>query len=249
MTTPAPAAVPAAAAGYPQWEVLFLNQLGAPLTATNFQALSFWAQSEGTTGSNNPLAISGIHPGSTTCLAQCGSSSPVMAYDTMANGVAANVAFLQGSYYDGVRAAFINDSGLAAIWASINQSPWCAGCQSGKYPNAIYSHLSDTSAAAAEAAQAAAAALTTNANAAAADATLTGVNLDPRQLIPGYQAASTVSGLIQDITRASFWKRVGMGVLGVTLFGVGLVVFFEGTDTGQKITSEAVQGAALAAVA
>ena len=73
--------------------------------------------------------------------------------------------------------------------------------------------------------------------------------LDPLGVGSAVGSVTTVSGLIQDITSASFWKRVGMGVLGVALFGVGLVVFFEGTDTGQKITSEAVQGAALAAVA
>lgn len=73
--------------------------------------------------------------------------------------------------------------------------------------------------------------------------------LDPLGVGSAVGGVNTVGGLIQDITSASFWKRVGMGALGVALFGVGLLVFFEGTDTGQRITSDLEKGAALAAVA
>lgn len=128
-------------ASYPDWEYQFLQQLGAPASVENLNALNYWAQSEGTTGSNNPLAISGVHPGATTCIAQCGSSSPIMAYDSIASGVAANVAFLQNNNYGAVVSAFVHDQGMAAIWSAINNSGWCRGCQDGHYPSVLYGAL------------------------------------------------------------------------------------------------------------
>jgi hypothetical protein len=55
--------------------------------------------------------------------------------------------------------------------------------------------------------------------------------------------------LIGDVTNATFWERVGTGALGIFLVIFGTALFFEGSKTGQKITSDAVQGAATAAVA
>lgn len=228
---------------YPQWETDFLNGLGAPLTSPNYQALTLWASSEGTTGSNNPLAISGHHPGSTHCIAQCGSSSEIMAYDTMANGVAANVAFLQGSYYVGVVSAFQKNAGLNAIWAAVNQSPWCTGCQGGKYPIAIYNAIPNPTGAVGQALAGVQAGVDAVGGAAG---TVAGAVVNA---IPGVSTVSSVGGLIKDVTSPDFWKRIGMGAFGVGLFVVGMVVFFEGTDTGQKVTSSAVSGAAMAAVA
>ena len=56
----------------------------------------------------------------------------------MSDGVNANVNFLYGSYYDGVRAAFRADAGLMGVWRAINQSKWCSGCQHGLYPVFLY---------------------------------------------------------------------------------------------------------------
>lgn len=104
-------------------------------------ACSLWAASEGTLSHNNPFAVSGHFPGATTCLAQCGTASEVMAYDTIDHGVAATVSFINGSFYANVRAAFQHDTGLQAIWQAINISPWCAGCQGGKYPIHLYNAI------------------------------------------------------------------------------------------------------------
>lgn len=125
-------------AGYKgTWVDQLLQAIGAPTTDSNRAALRLWAASEGTATSNNPLAISGSNAGATQCIAQCGTNSPVYAYSSMNAGVAATAKFLQGSYYTVVRSAFQNDAGLGAIWASINTSPWCSGCEGGFYPVAL----------------------------------------------------------------------------------------------------------------
>lgn len=136
-------ATSADAANYPQWEIDLLTAIGAPLTPTNLNALNYWGQSEGTAGSNNPLAVSGKFPNATKCLAQCGTGSPVYAYATEADGVAANASFLTGNggAYKNVVQAFVKNQGLQAIWAAVNGSGWCKGCQSGKYPSVLYGAL------------------------------------------------------------------------------------------------------------
>lgn len=121
------------------WETQLLVGLHAPVTATNIAALDVWADSEGVLEHNNPLASSGVHFGATHCIAQCvHNGSPVYAYIDMTDGVAANVGFLYGSNYDGVRAAFQASAGLMGVWRAINRSRWCSGCQSGLYPIDLY---------------------------------------------------------------------------------------------------------------
>jgi hypothetical protein len=120
-------------ATFPQWEYDLLKALGAPASQNNLTALNLWAQSEGSV-TNNPLATSGKGAGATTCVAQCGSSSPIYEYATEADGVAQMAGFLKGSYYTAVVRAFAQDAGLAAIYQAINSSGWCKGCQNGQYP-------------------------------------------------------------------------------------------------------------------
>lgn len=126
----------------PTWESMELAGLHAPVTAANVATLDVWAQSEGVIQANNPLASSGQHAGATHCIAQCvpvhGVYSPVYAYDSITDGVTANVNFLYGSNYNAVRAAFRANAGMMAIWRAINQSKWCSGCQGGLYPVYLY---------------------------------------------------------------------------------------------------------------
>lgn len=142
-----PIANPSPGAG--DWRVGLLNALGAPVTDGNLKALAYWHQSEGTAAAtNNPLAISDganryPHAG---CLAQCGGSSPIYAFPDQATGVAATAHFLQGSYYTRVVEAFKSNAGMGAIFAAINASPWCAGCQSGHYPVALYNAVGNPNA-------------------------------------------------------------------------------------------------------
>lgn len=123
------------------WKAGLLQAMGAPVTPANLKALELWHTSEGTNPSTyNWLAIS---DGANrwphgACLAQCGSSSPIYAFPSQAVGVQATAAFLRGSYYTAVVDAFRNNAGLAGIFQAINASPWCRGCQSGRYPNALY---------------------------------------------------------------------------------------------------------------
>lgn len=123
-------------ATFPQWEYDLLKALGAPPSQNNLTALNLWAQSEGSV-TNNPLATSGKGAGATTCVAQCGSTSPIYEYDTEADGVAHMAGFLKGSYYSAIVRAFAQDAGIAAIFQAINSSPWCKGCQNGQYPVAL----------------------------------------------------------------------------------------------------------------
>ena len=124
------------------WEAMELAGLHAPYTPSNVATLDVWAQSEGVIQANNPLASSGLHAGATHCIAQCvpvhGIYSPVYAYDSMTDGVTANVNFLYGSNYNAVRAAFRANAGMMAIWRTINASKWCSGCQGGLYPVYLY---------------------------------------------------------------------------------------------------------------
>lgn len=116
------------------WVDQVLIALGAPTTDSNRAALRAWAASEGTLASNNPLAFSGQYPGATTCLAQCGSSSPVFAYQSSQQGAANTADFLLKNNYAGIINAFRSDAGLDAIYGAINGSSWCKGCQGGHYP-------------------------------------------------------------------------------------------------------------------
>jgi hypothetical protein len=114
-----------------------LAALGAPKSASNLQALNYWAQSEGNV-INNPLATSGQGAGATTCVAQCGSSSPIYEYATEAQGVAQMARFMGGSNSAGIVHALQQDAGLAGVYQAINGSKWCAGCQNGHYPVQLY---------------------------------------------------------------------------------------------------------------
>lgn len=121
---------------FPDWESQLLQCLGAPGSVNNLTALNLWAQSEGNVV-NNALATSGKGTGASTCVAQCGSSSPIYEYDNVSDGVAQMCQFLKGSYYTGIVHALQQDLGLSAIYSAINSSPWCKGCQNGKYPEAL----------------------------------------------------------------------------------------------------------------
>ena len=111
--------------------------IGAPINDITYAAISFWADSEGMPpGEHNPLA---------TTLNCCGgvnvNSDGVKSYPTVQDGAHATAATLHGIDYTAIVSAFQagNDSGK--IWEAINRSPWCSGCQHGKYPIVLYDHL------------------------------------------------------------------------------------------------------------
>jgi hypothetical protein len=63
--------------------------------------------------------------------------------------------------------------------------------------------------------------------------------------------ATDLDQILSDLLSPAWWLRVGMGALGVVLFGVGLVGFISTTGPGQKATSDlgtAAKDAGVAAV-
>lgn len=113
---------------FPAWEYALLRQLRAPYTHTNLIALNYWAASEGTPPSQN------------NWLALADSSSHITTHATMDQGVQATASQLQSPNYGypEIVAALRAGNSLPAIWGAINASGWCSGCQSGRYPTALY---------------------------------------------------------------------------------------------------------------
>jgi hypothetical protein len=58
---------------------------------------------------------------------------------------------------------------------------------------------------------------------------------------------SSITTLTGDLTSATWWHRIGIGVLGVALVGTGLLVFFAGSKTGQKTATDVAEVAPLLA--
>jgi hypothetical protein len=117
--------------------VSLLHAMGAPANNRTIGAMQYWAASEGMNPAyNNPLATTEPGYGGYTV-----NNVGVRAYPTEADGVAATWATLQNGYYNGVVAAFRRDAPWAQIWQAINQTPWCGGCQNGRYPVALYDAL------------------------------------------------------------------------------------------------------------
>jgi len=119
------------------WRILLLDALGAPSTPVNLDALALWAQSEGTpAGWYNWLATTEPGYGGRDV-----NTAGVKAYPSRSEGVAATAATLHLGYYVQVVAALRAGNSLQRIWQAVNSSPWCAHCQGGRYPVALYDHL------------------------------------------------------------------------------------------------------------
>lgn len=119
------------------WYDDLLKKMGAPDSNASATSLQLWAQSEGTPPSwNNWLATTEPGFGGTPV-----NSAGVQAYPTETDGVDATYATLQGSAYLAVIDAFVSNAGAQIIWDAVNGSPWCAGCENGEYPVALYNYL------------------------------------------------------------------------------------------------------------
>ena len=119
-----------------------LQSIGAPESENNVRAVELWAASEGTPPEwNNPLATT--HDGfGGNPVNQAG----VRAYPSEQEGVAATVATLNNGLYGPVLDALRKDAGLAAVFAAVNQSAWCSGCQGGHYPVQLWQAVNATAA-------------------------------------------------------------------------------------------------------
>lgn len=244
------------------WQGELLKALGAPITNTGVAALTYWDNSEGTLWANNPLAASGgsAAQGATNCIAQCGSSSPIMQFATMADGVAYDAAFLQHNNYTNVVGAFltqgdnkdgsINTASLAFIWNAINKSGWCSGCQGGEYPEALHAALNLTSAQiSADVNKITGGKVGLGAVAGAIKSTLGAAGQAAAQNATSWTSLiPTLGNLLTDFTNKTFWIRIGLGALGAILLLVGIWLIVGQTKTGQTIQSTAVKAGEVAAV-
>ena len=232
------------------WEAAILQALGAGVTLTGVTTLAEWTRSEwagssswsnatGTTTYNNPLAVSGLFPGATTCVAQCGSTSPIMAYGTLAEGAAANAAFMLRSD-PGIVAGFknandgqdpntgattVNTQAILAIWQAVNASGWCKGCQGGLYPSALHDFLlNPTSQGIAGGIPSEGVTPIANQGAGA----VTGAVKAVTDVLTGNAAwEASLGNILGDVTSASFWERIGLFALGGALTVGGLLIFFK----------------------
>jgi len=248
------------------WQIQLLKDLQAlgypvQINNTNIAILTYWTLSEDNTGNfnggNNPLAISGLYPGVVGCIAQCGTNSPIGKYDTLSNGVNATAHFLAHESYNGVLTALMdsqdnadgtpNNKGMAAGFIAINASGWCKGCQGGHYPIALYQALGKTGQQIASDLQKVTPGFTKG-----------GVDIPTVGDVAG-AVGGAVSGAVgwtealgkffSTLTSVKFWKRVGLGALGVFILLLGLTAIFSETKTGQQVGQRAGEAATVAALA
>ncbi len=143
---------------HPSWEVATLRGLGIQPNNTNTLALLLWAKSEGNTRGRgyNWLNMTTPAPGATTF-----NTTGVKNYVSFTQGVATLVSTLKSPMYANITKTLahakdtptptspnllVSKPSLAMIWTAINKSPWCKGCQTGKYPVALYKGQAGTTA-------------------------------------------------------------------------------------------------------
>jgi hypothetical protein len=224
------------------WAALLLQALSAPTTQNNVTNIQRWMNSEEPAQSwlsnNNPLNTtmqsSGYIANDTN-----GYGGP--GYVDVASGLAATAQTIT-SGYPSILAALRSDAPPATFDSAVVNSPWAASHYGGQLSSAPL--LADA----------------------------TGSGTDPTGVLGQIEqgvgafatggvlgAATGISGigglisetttLVSDVSSPTWWKRIGIGALGIVAIGVGLVVLIATSDTGEKVISDAAAGAATAAVA
>lgn len=123
--------------GSDDWHVIVLELIGATVTNVNYDALQWWAESEGVPASwNNWLATT-----ENCCGGVDVNSVGVKAYPSVADGAQAIANTLAYSAYSAVVRTLRDGNSLYGIWLAINQSPWCGGCQNGLYPVVLWDNV------------------------------------------------------------------------------------------------------------
>lgn len=111
--------------------------LGAPSTGVNLEALHYWAVSEGMpTSYNNWLATTQNGFGGRVV-----NSVGVKAYPSVEDGAAATVKTLSNGHYPAIIEQLRYGKSIVQLYAAINDSPWCGGCQGGHYPIALFNFV------------------------------------------------------------------------------------------------------------
>ena len=106
-----------------QWAKDFLTRLGAPITASNVQAITAWEKAEGTKAAYNPLATTqGGYAGETRF-----NSVGVKNYASYQDGLDANVQVINNGLYTNILAALQQGTSAQAVAEAIANSPWGTG--------------------------------------------------------------------------------------------------------------------------
>jgi len=106
-----------------QWAKDFLTQLGAPVTASNVQAITAWEQAEGTKAAFNPLATTQSGFAGETQFNSVG----VKNYASYQDGINANVKVITNGLYGNILAALQQGNSASAVAQAVASSPWGTG--------------------------------------------------------------------------------------------------------------------------
>jgi hypothetical protein len=106
-----------------QWAKDFLTRLGAPITASNVQAITAWEQAEGTKASYNPLATTQSGFAGETQFNSVG----VKNYMSYQDGLDANVKVINNGLYTNILAALQQGNDAMAVAKAVAASPWGTG--------------------------------------------------------------------------------------------------------------------------
>ena len=106
-----------------QWAKDFLTKLGAPVTASNVQAISAWEQAEGTKAAFNPLATTqGGYAGETQF-----NSVGVKNFASYQDGIDANVKVITNGLYGNILTALQQGNNAMSVAQAVASSPWGTG--------------------------------------------------------------------------------------------------------------------------
>lgn len=198
-----------------------------PITANNVTNMQRWIAAEyGVAGKwgakNNPLNMTGYGAKS--------GGYPNLFYAAQVFG-----HFVNQSNMSGIRNVLTLNAPTKIFSAAVVKSPWATGHYGGN-PLDIANTDPNTS-------------LATGQSLPAYEKLGTGGAVPDSLPNPLSDIASDFSGLgslLGDLTSATFWKRIGIFVLGGAVFGIGLAIFISTTKPGQD-GSRAVSEAAVAA--
>lgn len=245
------------------WAALVLILAGDPVTQNNVDNMLSWMVHEngngtwtGTAGANNPLnnglgSGGGDGTGSYPDLA----TAAVYAAKGIEGGIFSTTC--GGNAPGGIQAALKADAPFAVFKQAVIKSGWASGC---------YSSWTETSPDSVQTVSVAAAAShssthnpsigSVSSSILNATSTLQNVEASANQLTGGAAGAigSAIGGIsgveqgasdvLSHITSASWWLRVGMGALGIALFGIGLAGFISTTKPGSTAKSDGITDAA-----
>lgn len=115
------------------WQDDFLRAIGAPNTPNNQGNVNAWAQCEGGLANNNPFNTTRGGPGAAGAINSVG----VKRFDSLGNGVAANVATIQQPNFSPLLNALRQDASRGDFAATLGSVPWgtnprCVSSANGK---------------------------------------------------------------------------------------------------------------------